>query len=44
MIVVVELWLHCCLLSVYTPGISVFSLGLYVEFHTKGIFDMESEI
>ena len=27
-----------------TPGISVFSLGLYVEFHTKGIFDMESEI
>ena len=25
----------------YTPGISVFSLGLYVEFHTKSIFDME---
>ena len=27
-----------------TPGISVFSPGLYVEFHTKGIFDMESKI
>ena len=28
----------------FTPGISVFSWGLYVESHAKGIFDMESEI
>ena len=27
-----------------TPGAGVFSQGLYVEFHTKGIFDMELEI
>ena len=27
-----------------TPGTAVFSQGLYVEFHTKGIFDMELEV
>ena len=30
--------------STNTPGISVFSPRLYVEFHTKGISDMESKI
>ena len=28
----------------HTPGISVFSQGLYVEFHIKSIFGMELEI